>query len=206
MPISPKRALIVIDVQNEYFTGSLPIEYPPTERSLSNILLAMDTASASGIPVVIVQNSAPEESPIFAKGSDGWALHPLVASRSCQHYVEKMLPSAFSATDLMEWLTERQIDTLTVVGYMTHNCDASTINHAAHAGFKVEFLADASGSLSYKNQAGSASAEEIHRVFSVVFHSRFASVVSTKEWVDAVNVNQAIERDSIWRSYCRAHI
>ncbi|VFS46088.1 Isochorismatase family [Budvicia aquatica] len=76
MPISPKRALIVIDVQNEYFIGSLPIEYPPTERSLSNILLAMDTASASGIPVVIVQNSAPEESPIFAKGSDGLGATP----------------------------------------------------------------------------------------------------------------------------------
>lgn len=200
MPTPPKRALIVIDVQNEYVTGNLPIEYPPVAQSLSNILLAMDTASANGVPIVMVQNSAPENSPIFAKGSDGWALYPSVASRPYQHYIEKMLPSAFSKTDLMEWLTERQIDTLTVVGYMTHNCDASTINHAVHAGFNVEFLSDASGSLSYNNQAGSASAEEIHRVFSVVFHSRFASVVSTEKWIKAVKNKCQIQRSSIFES------
>ena len=32
-----KRALIVIDVQNEYFDGALPISDPPTETSLANI-------------------------------------------------------------------------------------------------------------------------------------------------------------------------
>ena len=29
MSSSPRRALLVIDVQNEYFTGQLPIEFPP---------------------------------------------------------------------------------------------------------------------------------------------------------------------------------
>lgn len=201
----PKRALIVIDVQNEYFTGNLPIEYPPVEQSLSNIVRVIDAANIHGVPVIVVQNSAPENSPIFAKGSEGWAIHASVLSRPYQHYIEKSLPSAFSSTDLMQWLTERHIDTLTVVGYMTHNCNASTINHAVHAGFNVEFLHDASGSLSYENQAGRASAEEIHRVFSVVFHSRFASVVSTDEWVDALKGRRAIGRDSIWDSYRRVH-
>ena len=31
----PKRALIVIDVQNEYFDGALPISDPPTDTSLA---------------------------------------------------------------------------------------------------------------------------------------------------------------------------
>src|SRR3546814_4933159 len=33
----PQRALVVIDVQNEYVTGNLRIEYPPVEDSLRNI-------------------------------------------------------------------------------------------------------------------------------------------------------------------------
>lgn len=33
------RALLVIDVQNEYFTGKLPVSYPP--GSLENILRAI---------------------------------------------------------------------------------------------------------------------------------------------------------------------
>ena len=39
--LAPKRALIVIDVQNDYVTGNLRIEFPPVETSLSNIALAM---------------------------------------------------------------------------------------------------------------------------------------------------------------------
>jgi len=193
----PQRALIVIDVQNEYVTGNLLIEYPPVEESMANIGRAMDAAHAAGIPIVVVQNHAPEGAPAFAVGSDGWALHPVVAQRPRDHYVQKTLPSAFTETDLAQWLSGRGIDTLTVVGYMTHNCDASTIIHALHSGLAVEFLADASGSVPYRNEAGHASAEEIHRVFSVVFHSRFASVTSTDGWIQAVRQHRAIPRGGI---------
>ena len=47
----PKRALIVIDVQNEYFVGALPISDPPPDQSLANIGRAMDVASAADVPV-----------------------------------------------------------------------------------------------------------------------------------------------------------
>ncbi|WP_118180997.1 isochorismatase family protein [Paraburkholderia phosphatilytica] len=197
---TPRRALIVIDVQNEYVTGDLPIEYPDIQTSLANIGRAMDAARAARVPVVVVQNFAPAGSPIFARGSASAELHPVVADRPRDHYVEKALPSAFAGTDLAAWLAAREIDTLTVVGYMTHNCDASTINHAMHAGLTVEFLADATGSVPYENAAGVASAEEIHRVFSVVLHSRFAAVATTAQWLDAVERGEPLERGGIYAS------
>jgi len=201
---SPRRALVVIDVQNEYVTGNLPIEYPPIEQSLANIGRAMDAARAAGVPIVVVQQDAPPESPLFAKGSPGWQLHEVVAARAHDHHVHKTLPSAFPETDLAAWLAERWIDTVAVVGYMTHNCDASTINHAAHQGLAVEFLADATGAVPYANAAGRVSAEEIHRVYSVVFHSRFAAVTSTEAWIAAVQAGQSIARDNIYLSNQRA--
>ena len=204
MTATPHRALIVIDVQNEYVTGNLPIEYPPVQESLANIGRAMDAARAAGIPVVVVQNDAPENAPLFAKGSPGWGLHPVVGDRPREHQVQKTLPSAFAGTDLAQWLTERGIDTLTVAGYMTRNCDASTIMHALHSGLTVEFLADASGAVPYENEAGAASAEEIHRVFSVVFHSRFAAVLSTDDWIAAVQENRVAPRGGILASNRRA--
>ena len=182
MTTTPRRALIVIDVQNEYFTGQMKIEYPPVETSLPNIGRAMDAAREAGIPVVVVQHDAPESSPIFAAGSDGWQLHPEVARRAQDHRINKRMASAFAGTDLAEWLAANAIDTLTIVGYMTHNCNASTIFEAMHRGLRVEVLADASGALPYANAAGKASAEEIHRVFSTVFHSNFAAVASTEAW------------------------
>lgn len=197
MPLSPRRALIVIDVQNEYVTGNLLIEYPPVADSLAKIGQAMDAAHAAGIPVIVVQHHTPEGSPIFAKNSHGWELHEVVASRPHDLSLHKTLASAFTETGLLQWLKEREIDTLSVSGYMTHNCDASTIIEAAHLGLSVEFLADASGAVPYANEAGLASAEDIHRVFSVVFHSSFAAVASTAQWLTAVQEGVALPRSSI---------
>ena len=201
---TPRRALIVIDVQNEYVTGDLPIEYPDVQTSLANIGRAIDAARAAEIPVIVVQNFAPPGSPIFARGSVGAELHSVVASRERDHHVEKGLPSAFTNTGLAEWLAACEIDTLTVTGYMTHNCDASTIIHALHMGLAVEFLHDATGSVPYQNSAGFASAEEIHRVFSVVLHSRFAAVASTGEWIAAVESGVELPRGSIYASNQKA--
>ena len=200
-----KRALVVIDVQQEYFgDGGLPIEYPPVDVTLPNIGRAMDAARGAGVPVVVVQHSAPATSPLFAKGSPKWQLHPTVGERKRDHYIEKGWPSVFTGTDLADWLARHEIDTLTVVGYMTHNCDASTIFEAMHRGLKVEFLADASGALPYANAAGTVSAEEIHRVFSVVFHSNFAAVASTEAWIAALACGEALARDNVAASNRRA--
>lgn len=204
MTTQPNRALIVIDVQNEYVTGNLLIEYPPVQGSLANIGRAMDAARAAGIPVIVVQHDSPETAPLFAKGSDAWQLHPAVADRPSDHRINKTMASAFAGTDLAQWLAAHAIDTLTVIGYMTHNCNASTIFHAAHAGLSVEFLNDAAGSVPYENAAGKASAEEIHRAFSVVFHSNFAATATTDEWISAVREKQALKRDNVYASNQRA--
>ena len=198
-----RRALIVIDVQNDYVDGALPIEYPDVHLSLFNIGRAIDAARAAMIPVIVVQHSSPSNSPIFAKHTRGWELHEVVRARARDHYVEKSSPSAFVGTDLASWLKHHQIDVLTIVGYMTHNCDDSTIKQATQEGFAVEFLADAAGALSYENRAGKASAEELHRVFSVVLQSRFAAVTSTEEWIAALTTGAALPCDTIYSSHQR---
>ncbi len=202
--MNPKRALIVIDVQNEYVTGNLRIEYPDVQLSLRNIARAMDAARDAGIPVVVIQHLAPASSPLFARGSQQAELHPTVAERPFDLHIEKSMASALANTDLGGWLRDRQIDTLTVVGYMTHNCDVSTVLQAHHEGWKVELLHDASGSLPYENSVGAASAEEIHRAFTVVMNTGFAAVVTTDEWLQAVRDEQALSPDNIYLSNQRA--
>jgi nicotinamidase-related amidase len=198
-----RRALLVIDVQFEYVTGALKIEYPPLEDSLRHIGEAMDAANDADVPVVVIQQTAPADSPIFAAGSSGWQLHPVVVDRCRSHFISKTLPSAFVDTDLKEWLQDRDIDTVTIAGYLTHNCNDATTKHAFDAGLCVEFLMDASGSIAYQNRAGRASAEEIHRVFCVVEQSRFAAVMRTEEWIATLKGSPAIERDTVHGSHRR---
>lgn len=202
----PKRALIVIDAQNDYVKGNLPIEYPPVDLSLANIGRAMDAAKAASIQIVAVQNILPETAPFMAQGTPGAELHEVVAARGWDHYLQKNMPSAFHKTDLEAWLRERAIDTIAIVGYMTHNCDLSTVVEGMHQGFAVELLSDATGSLPYANRAGSATAEEIHRVMAVVMQARFAAVMSTEEWIGIVASGDRPERDTIHASNKRARM
>ena len=177
------RALLVIDVQNEYFSGKLPVVYPA--GSMDNILLAMDTAAATNIPVVVIQHSAPAaDAPVFCKGSLEWQLHPQIASRPCDVVIEKKWPDSFCQTALDGWLRGKGVDTLTICGYMTQMCCDTTARRACHLGYRVEFLADATGTLAFTNAAGSISAEELHRAILVVQQSRFSSVLATSDWID----------------------
>lgn len=202
---APRRALVVIDVQNEYFEGGgLPIEHPPVEQSLPNITRAMDAAHAAGTPVVVVRHHAPAGAPVFQADAHNGQLHPEVAKRPHDHLVTKAFPSVFTGTDFADWIARSGIDTLSIAGYMTHNCDASTVFEAMHRGLNVEFLSDATGALPYANDAGRASAEEIHRVFSVVFHSNFAAVATTEAWIAALQAGEAIEKDNVVMSNRRA--
>ncbi|MGZ3182323.1 MAG: cysteine hydrolase family protein [Telluria sp.] len=201
---SPRRALIVIDVQNEYFTGALPIAFPDRAQSLAQIAAAMDGARAAGIPVIVVQNSAPAGSAAFGRGSDGWQLHAAVAARPRDHLVDKALPSAFAGTDLQAWLEAHAIDTLALVGYMTHNCVASTAIDATHRGYQVEILSDATGAPPYANRAGRASGQQLHETFLVVMESRFAAVLPARQWLELLGRGEASTRGSILASCAQA--
>lgn len=195
-----RRALLVIDVQNEYVSGALPISYPPVEHSLERIGRALDVAESADIPVIVVQQTAPESSPIFAAGSHGAELHRSVATKRRDLLLSKTLPSCFADTDLDQWLRENGIDTVAIAGYMTQNCDESTARDAAHRGYRVEFLSDATGTLSMSNEAGTIGARELHEAVTIVLQSRFAAVITTEQWCEAVATGVSLAGSNVFAS------
>lgn len=180
-----KRALLVIDVQNEYFSGKLPVSYPP--GSLDNILQAMDFANEQNMAIAVIQHTATQENAAtFRKGSPEWELHPAIAKRKHTVLIEKHLPGSFTGTNLESWLREHEIDTLVITGYMTQMCCDTTARQAVHLGLSVEFLADATGTLAIKNEAGSVTAEELHRAILVTQAMRFSKVLKTADWLNSI--------------------
>ena len=180
---NPKRALLVIDVQNEYFTGKLPVSYPA--GSLANVLRAMDAARAREVPVVAIQHASPQaDAAVFRKGSQEWQLHAEVASRPHDVLIHKSLPGSFTGTNLEMWLRERGVETVVIAGYMTQMCCDTTARQAVHLGFGVEFLSDGTGTLAVKNAAGMVSDEELHRAILVTQQMRFGRVMKTGEWIE----------------------
>jgi nicotinamidase-related amidase len=183
--VTPKRALIVIDVQNEYFDGgALPITDPPPTQSLVNIGRAMDKAAERGVPTVVVRHTEQDpDAGMFREGSDGWLLRREVDERPRNHLVEKSLPGSFTDTTLADILASNGIDTVSIVGYMTHMCVDTTARQAAHRGLSVEILSDATGTLALENSGGGATGEELHRSTLVAQGQFFADIVSTDEWL-----------------------
>lgn len=177
-----KRALLIIDVQNEYFTGGLPVSHP--KGSLDNILSVAKAAKQSGIPVALIQHTAlDDDSPVFAMGSEGWVLHPKVAALDYEVLIEKRLPGSFTVTGLGPWLEKWGVDTVVITGYMSQMCCDTTARQAFHRGLDVEFISDATATLDISNDAGSITAEELHRAVLVTQASRFSKVLSSKEWI-----------------------
>ncbi|MBO0692967.1 MAG: cysteine hydrolase [Acidimicrobiaceae bacterium] len=180
------RALVVIDVQEEYFTGALRIFHPDPHISLSNIQRAMEAAAGTGVPVVLVRHTGIPEEGVFVPGTPGWDLRWEVAERPHDLLLDKEQASAFHGTDLAGWLAERSIDTVTLAGYMTQHCVDSTSRHAGILGLYPEILSDATGTLAFRTPAGQVTAEELHRATLVAQSIGFAQILTTEQWVELV--------------------
>jgi nicotinamidase-related amidase len=179
------RALLVIDVQREYFEGAFPIRHPLGH--LETILEVMDAAKKVNIPTVVVRHHQPDpESPVFRKGSDMWQLHDEVESRPRDVLIDKQLPGSFTNTSLDHFLKERNVDTVCIAGYMTQVCCDTTARQAFHRGYRVEFLRDATGTLDVENKAGSVTAEQLHESILVAQQMFISDVIDKETWLQRI--------------------
>ncbi len=180
-----KRALLVIDVQREYFDGALPISYP--HGHLETITKVMDAAAATQMPTAVIRHHQTDpESPIFRLHSEMWQLHTEVEQRPRDTLIDKTLPGSFTQTPLDDWLKEVGADTVCISGYMTHMCCDTTARQAFHRGYHVEFLSDATGTLPVENQAGSASAEELQNSILVAQQMFISRVLNSDRWLSEI--------------------
>ena len=179
------RALLVIDVQREYFDGALPISHPAGH--LENILEVMDRAREQKIPTAVIRHHQPDpDSPIFRKDSEMWQLHSEVEQRPRDILVDKQLPGSFTGTELDDWLKRHGVETLSVAGYMTQMCCDTTARQAFHRGYRVEFLRDATGTLTVENEAGKATAEQLHESILVAQQMFISDVITSGQWLSRI--------------------
>lgn len=199
---APRRALIVIDPQVEYFTGLLPIQYPPRDESIQRIRRAIETAERAGLPVVMVQHTSGDDAPVFNPAAAEFELHAALQARDGGAWkrVVKSFSSIFPETGMDAWLAENEVDTITLAGYMTNNCVLATAADAETRGLTVEVLADATGGIDIANAAGSADAETVHTTLMALLHSNWAAVAPTAEWIDAVDAGTALPKGNLVES------
>ena len=139
------KALVVIDVQNDYFAGGkLPMWN--AEATLERVEAAVRQAQARGVPVVVVQHVADAAggAPFFHRGTAGAEVHPrLRAVAGAAPIVVKAFADSFVSTTLEDTLDQLGAPELLICGMMTQNCVTHTAISKSAAKYDVAILPDA---------------------------------------------------------------
>jgi nicotinamidase-related amidase len=136
------QALIVIDLQNDYFPDG---KYPlwNTEATLANAEAAIAAAHAKQVPVVLVQHVANATAPFFNPDTPGVQIHPRILAAAPQApIVIKAFADSFHRTTLEETLSALDVDALLICGMMTQNCVTHTAISKAAEKYSVKVLGD----------------------------------------------------------------
>ena len=140
-----KKALLLIDLQNDYFPGG---KFPlwNTDAVLSTIEQAIQAAQAKNIPIIHIQHIANPDmgiAPFFNQGTDGANIHPrILAAAPDAPVVIKEYADSFVKTDLEEILTGLGVEELLICGMMTQNCVTHTAISRSAEKYKVSILPD----------------------------------------------------------------
>jgi len=175
------RALILVDIQQDYFPGgAYPLAGP--EAAAASARTVLDAFRAAGELVVHIFHVATEpEATFFRPETPGIAFHPLVAPIEGEAVLEKHEPNSFIGTGLQELLSGAGVTDLVIVGMMSSMCIDSTTRAAQELGFDVTVVADACAApdLAFGDQI--IPGATVHASFMAALDGSFAAVVPSAD-------------------------
>ncbi|MEX3774115.1 cysteine hydrolase family protein [Pseudomonas sp. MYb118] len=180
-----KQALIVVDIQNDYFPqGKWPLA--GADAAADNAARLIEAFRTAGDSVVHIRHEfTSHEAPFFTPGSDGAKLHPKVLNRADEPVVLKHFVNSFRETELKSILDEQGIKELVVVGSMSHMCIDGITRAAADMGYPVTVIHDACASRDLEFNGVTVPAAHVHAAFMAALGFAYAKVVATDEFLAA---------------------
>lgn len=175
----PNKALILVDIQNDYFPGG---DWPVhrMETVAENAARLLGAARKDGTLVIHIRHEfANDAAPFFRPGSAGADIHALVAPVATEAVLTKSRANSFQGTDLLRILQEAKIGALTICGAMSQMCIDATARAAADHGFDVTVAEDACGAKEAEFNGVTLTAEQVHAAFMAPLAMSYAKVVTT---------------------------
>jgi len=173
-------ALIIIDVQNDYFEGGKSQLFKPNE-ALANIEKVLAEFRKQRFTVIHVQHINEPDSTFFLPDTYGAQIHKHLTPLDNEYCLIKHMPSSFLGTNLEHVLKDSKITEVVICGMMSHMCIDTTVRACQNYGINVILLDDACATkdLIYNDEI--ILAETVHKVFMSSLNGVFASVIKTHE-------------------------
>lgn len=178
-----KTALLVIDIQKDYFPGGKMELVNPLEaaKKAYMILQCFREHGPQGAYHVHIQHIALKpDAPFFVKGTTGSDIHDSTAHFEGEPIVYKHYPNSFRETNLLEMLKGWGIERIVITGMMTHMCVDATARAAADFGFKVIIAEDACATRDLKYGETVIPADYVHKAFLAALKS-YGDVMKSEE-------------------------
>jgi nicotinamidase-related amidase len=175
-----KTALILIDIQNDYFPGGrMELEGPVEAAAQARALL--DFFRQQKWPTVHIQHiSTRPGATFFLPDTDGMLIHPSIAPLTGETVIVKHFPNSFRETTLLEHLKGLGVERLVICGMMTHMCVDATVRAASDLGFSVLLAADACATRTLAYGETKVPAAHVHVAFLAALKS-YGQVMTAAE-------------------------
>jgi nicotinamidase-related amidase len=175
-----KTALLIIDIQNDYFPGGKNPLVNPLEAAKKAYELLQCFRESGGKHVHIQHIEPDPDAPFFRKGDSGSDIHDSVAHFEGEPIVYKQEVNSFLNTNLLDILKGWETERVVITGMMSHMCVDGTARAASDLGFKIIVAEDACATKGLKFGDTVIPADHVHKSFMAALRA-YGDVMKTDE-------------------------
>ena len=176
-------ALLLIDIQNDYFKGGAN----PLVGSLEASLKAQEILHYfrnKNLPVIHIRHlSTIRGATYFLPETTGAVIHSNVQPLTDEKVITKQFPNSFRDTELWPFLTKLNITHLVICGMMTHMCVDATVRAAKDYGFTCTLISDACATKDLEIQNQQVKAADVQNSFLAALGYYYATISSISEFI-----------------------
>ena len=178
-----RTALLLIDIQHDYFPGG-PLELVGIDGASENAKELLSFFRQKQWPTFHIQHVMISDSaPVFRANTRGVEIHEKVKPLPADVIIQKHRVNSFLDTPLLEELKNAGVARVVICGAMSHMCIDATTRAAADLGFNCVVIHDACATRDLEFQGKKIPAEAVHRSFMAALGSGYAKVMSLKDYL-----------------------
>lgn len=178
------KALIIVDVQNDYFRGG-SMELASMDTAADNCRQLLEKFRVYGYPIYHIQHLASREgATFFVPETHGSEIHDCVRPKENEVVLIKNYPNSFRETGLDKILRQANISNIVVCGAMSHMCIDSTVRAGFDLGYSCELVSDACATRDLELDGNTIDSTHVHASFMAALSIPFASVTTTRDFLE----------------------
>lgn len=177
------KALIIIDIQNDYFVdGKMPLI--DSDKAGESARLILDKFRLEKSPVVFMQHIASKPSAtFFLPDTKGAEIHDNVKPLGAEKVIIKHYPNSFRDTPLLDYLKSLNVTDLVICGMMTHMCIDATVRASKDYGFDITLISDACATKDLEIGGHTVKADDVQASFLAALNYFYATVLTAEQYL-----------------------